>query len=831
MNSIALKSILLLAWLPSFHAVELVDELELGVKSPIKISTATLPKGLVADANLGLLRHRSLTGQVVHTAREGLRGLFETRAVRTPKGDLLLLFPEGNHYAAGEGKVNDLLAYRSSDNGKTWKGPSIALDIDYSQHGFIPLIPKGASRIYAFGTQAIPSEYSRDKGKFENTPIGFRWSDDDGHTWSDVSLIKPENDPNFLGMSVTRMCETDRGTWILGSHAADWSSKPLTTQQYLLRSVDKGKTWTLIPDKHPNGWFSPEYNRMDEGRPIALGKGEVFFMARTPAGSIWTSRSLDDGLTWEDPTASSLVHPDAPPMVYHLSDGKTLITLFHNRHFGTEYVGLNGKMDGMKDRSEIWIALSKDGGRSWSEPQFLFANATVPNPDKNGWFNHQVSYLDAVIDDGTIHIFCPHLWNRAVYLQIQESSLASLPTAAQLRTTGYDSVPVWNGWLGPERNGQVPGFAVPESWPQGLSEVWKVGAGTGYGTPIVVGDSVFQHGRIKGSEVVTCFDLATGKQLWQEGEPVAFKIGGGGDLHGKGPKSSPLYADGRIFTLSITGGLTARAAKDGKLLWQNDYRNEFKPNQPYWGVSTSPLVDGEQLVVHLGNDEEGALFAFDVETGNVAWRYGKDGTDYSSPTIVEIGGVRQIVEWNHEDVVGVESQTGKLLWSFHWPHRGNQQNTPTPIFHEGLIIVGGEKRGIRCLEPRLTDGRWEVSERWHQEEVSLNMSSTVVSDGYVFGLSEYKRGRLFCLDPKSGKVLWQTQGREGDHASFLSVPGHVLVLSENGGLKVIKANPAKYEELVTYQVDDGPTWAPPVLLSDGLLIKAKDKLIRWRFNQ
>ena len=233
-------------------------------------------------------------------------------------------------------------------------------------------------------------------------------------------------------MSVTRMCETDKGTWILGSHAADWSKKPLTTQQYLLRSTNQGKTWTLLPDKSPNGWFSPKFSRMDEGRPIALGNGEVYFMARTPTGRIWTSRSLDDGRTWEDPKASSLVHPDAPPMVYHLSDGKTLITLFHNRHLGTEYVGLTGQMDGMKDRGEIWVALSKDGGRHWSQPQFLFANATKANPSKNGWFNYQVSYLDAVIDKGTIHIFCPHLWNRAVYLTIQEEALASLPTAAQL---------------------------------------------------------------------------------------------------------------------------------------------------------------------------------------------------------------------------------------------------------------------------------------------------------------------------------------------------------------------------------------------------------------
>ena len=407
---------------------QLVGELSIGVKTPLKVRLAEPPRGLVADKQLGLLRHRVLKGKILHTAKKGLRGLFETRGVRTPKGDLLLMFPEGNHYAAGSGKVNDMIAYRSSDNGKTWEGPSVAFDIEYSQHGFIPLIPRASERIYAFGTQPIPNKYSREQGRHENTPIGFRWSDDDGHTWSDTTLIKPNNDPGFLGMSVTRMCETSTGAWILGSHAADWSKRPLITRQYILRSEDKGKTWMLLPGKRPNGWFSKKYSRMDEGRPIHLGNEEVYFMARTPTGRIWEARSMDDGKTWTDPEPSSLVHPDAPPMVFHLSDGKTLISFHHNRHINTQYTGLTGKMDGMRDRAEIWVSLSGDGGRSWSEPQFLFTNATQPNPAKNGWFNHNSSYMDAVIDDGTIHLFLPHLWNRALYMRLEEKDLAKLPT-------------------------------------------------------------------------------------------------------------------------------------------------------------------------------------------------------------------------------------------------------------------------------------------------------------------------------------------------------------------------------------------------------------------
>ena len=217
------------------------------------------PKSYHFDAELGLMLHKGISGEVIHRNYNG--GLYETRATITPEGDYLLLFPDGGHYGGaglrGKGKVNDMLAYRSSDKGVTWEGPAIAFDIDYNQHGFIPLIPKGSKRIYAFGTQPILQLYETDKGLNENAPIGYRYSDDDGYTWSEVRIIQPLNDPGFRGMSVMRMCETDAGTWILGSHEGDWTYKPLITRQYILRSEDQGKTWEVLPNARHGGSAPP----------------------------------------------------------------------------------------------------------------------------------------------------------------------------------------------------------------------------------------------------------------------------------------------------------------------------------------------------------------------------------------------------------------------------------------------------------------------------------------------------------------------------------------------------------------------------------------------
>ena len=205
------------------------------------VSVSQLPKGIVLRERLGIVASEHLDGKIVHRARDPEGGLYECRATIAPNGDFLLMFPDGGHYGGKAEKVNDMLAYRSADRGATWQGPTIAFDIDYNQHGFIPLTPRGTNRIYAFGTQPVWDDermngLKQANGLHENAPIGFRHSDDNGHTWSGLTLIDPANDPGFRGMSVMRMCETDAGTWLLGSHEADWSYKPLMTRQYVLRS-------------------------------------------------------------------------------------------------------------------------------------------------------------------------------------------------------------------------------------------------------------------------------------------------------------------------------------------------------------------------------------------------------------------------------------------------------------------------------------------------------------------------------------------------------------------------------------------------------------------
>ena len=397
------------------------------------VALAVPPGELIVREDLGLISAPSIDGSVVYRTQRGT--LFETRAIKTPGGDYLLMFPtnalsypEGRcHYGHADRKVNDLVVFRSKDKGATWQGPTRPLDIDYNLHGFVPLMPRAGNgipegRIYCFGTQPIWGRYTRERGLHENAPIGFRYSDDDGHAWSEVQLIRPLNDPDFTGMSVMRMCETEAGSWLLGAHEGDWSYRPLMTRQYILRSEDRGQSWELLPGTRHGGWYAGGFNRMDELRPIDLGGGEVYAMARTPEGHLWHLRSHDDGRTWSEPKSTPLVHPDAPPMLFKLSNGDLAL----------DYTGLSGEKEAlMGDRSEIWVAISRDGGRTWGEPRFVFANALAPEYDMP-FMNHQCSYIDAFVDEGVANLFVPHRWHQALHLRVPEAALHELPTAAEL---------------------------------------------------------------------------------------------------------------------------------------------------------------------------------------------------------------------------------------------------------------------------------------------------------------------------------------------------------------------------------------------------------------
>ncbi|WP_425397833.1 sialidase family protein [Aeoliella sp.] len=396
--------------------------------SGFDINLQSPPAGLRIDESVGLLVNQHAKVQKIHAWPRPRQKVDVPRGLVTPGGDWLVMFAAGrNQYGCSAElrhvKTNEMLSYRSADQGRTWQGPTRAWTCDHSSSFTVPFIPAGSNRIYVFGTEPIPSL----RENKEDGPIVYRYSDDDGHTWSAATRIRPVNLPDYTGISGMRMCQTRAGTWLLGTHkkqSFDFTSAngfTLREKQFVLRSTDEGQTWNM----HLTSPAAPpqEPPRRNEGRVIDLSDGRAMMLARVQ-GHLWQSFSADDGVTWSLPEPQKLVHPAAPPMIFHLSDGKTLIQLIHNRYGGKEHH--------QADRNELWVSLSMDDGTSWSEPGLLMANLVenVRRPN--------LSYTDMFTDEGQVHFVVPHLWEQVLHVSLPEQELFNLPKAGDLPKAAAD---------------------------------------------------------------------------------------------------------------------------------------------------------------------------------------------------------------------------------------------------------------------------------------------------------------------------------------------------------------------------------------------------------
>jgi outer membrane protein assembly factor BamB len=380
----------------------------------------------------------------------------------------------------------------------------------------------------------------------------------------------------------------------------------------------------------------------------------------------------------------------------------------------------------------------------------------------------------------------------------------------------------WSQWRGPNRDGTTRAFQAPASWPQTLTQAWTATVGVGHASPVIGGGRVFVHSRQDDREVVTAFDLATGRQAWTDAYDAPYRVNPAAAGHGPGPKSTPVVTEGTLYSLGISGILTAYDAVNGTVRW----RRRPVPDQPEFGTATSPLVDDTHVIVHVGGSEAGALTAFDARTGEPRWRWEGDAPAYASPVVATFGGVRQLVTQSRSHVVSVAAADGRLLWQipFTTPYA---QNAVTPLVLGDLLVFSGLSGGTTAVRPVREGPRWTVGTVWRNDDVSLYMSSPVAAGGAIFGLSHRNRGQFFALDAGTGRTLWTTRGREADNASLIDVGGTLLALTTNAELIVLRPSTVAFEEIRRYDVAPSPTWAHPALDGRRIVVKDQDSVVAW----
>jgi outer membrane protein assembly factor BamB len=357
-----------------------------------------------------------------------------------------------------------------------------------------------------------------------------------------------------------------------------------------------------------------------------------------------------------------------------------------------------------------------------------------------------------------------------------------------------------------------------------LKEEWKVTVGVGHASPVVAGAKIYIFARQGEEETLLCLDAATGKEIWRSSQPISYQMNPAAMGHGKGPKSTPVVNNGSVFTLGISGVLSAHDARTGKVKWRHEFSKQYPNTSPLYGTAMSPMVDNGLLIAHVGGQDKGALTAFDAETGAVKWTNDMDGPAYASPILVTLAGVRQVVTFMQKDFVGVDAASGKLLWKL--PAKSEYDtNSVTAISYKDMLIFSREEQGLFAI--RLAKQRGEIvpQEIWSNRENIVYLSTPVMHGSTLFGFSVLKKGQFFALDADTGKTLWQGPGRMGDNAAILNVGGSVfLALTNEGNLIVLPVNAKEFAPSVQYTVANSPTWAHPVVIGNRILIKDESTL-------
>lgn len=386
----------------------------------------------------------------------------------------------------------------------------------------------------------------------------------------------------------------------------------------------------------------------------------------------------------------------------------------------------------------------------------------------------------------------------------------------------------WNQWRGPNRDGIARDFTAPAKWtPQSLAKKWTITVGEGHSSPVVVGDQAYVFARENEQEVMRCISMGDGKIIWQQAYAAPYEMNPAARGHGKGPKATPAVVDGRVFALGINGQVSGYDAKTGAVLWRKDFASQFKSTTPLYGAAMSPLVDGSNVIVHVGGHDRGALMALDVSTGAVKWQWDADGPAYTSPIIATIGGTRQLITQSQDHCVGLTPADGRVRWKvpFTTPY---DQNIVTPVVAGNLVIFGGIQKPTFALEA----GGTAATPAWEVREITMYMSSPVLDGTTLYGVSDKQRGMLFSLDARTGAVLWKGEGRLGANASLTDIGPALLVLSEPGELTVQqKAGAGALKEIARFKVADSPVWASPAVSGDRILIKDKTTLMLYRLGR
>jgi len=374
--------------------------------------------------------------------------------------------------------------------------------------------------------------------------------------------------------------------------------------------------------------------------------------------------------------------------------------------------------------------------------------------------------------------------------------------------------PYWTSYRGPNSEGIYKEQPISTNWPkEGPSVVWRKLIGDGHSSFSIAKGLAFTIEQQDENEVIAAFSVKTGEIKWKYEYPAKFEEYFGGI----GPRSTPTWNNDRLFVLGAKGHLNCLDANSGKVLWQKNIVEENESEVPYWGVSTSPFIYKESVILSPGGQDDNAIIALDVKSGKVIWRKHNGNQVYSTPTLFNILDKEQLIVALEGEILSINPNNGELHWSHKWKILVNNHNIsqPAQLNNDTLLISAGYGTGAEAFQIIRDGTKIKTKTLWTSKLLKTKFSSAVYWDGFIYGLNE---NRLVCLNAKDGTLKWR--GKKYGYGKIVAASGHLIILGDSGDLALVEMNPNTFSEKIEFKaLEGGRTWNYPALANGLLFIR------------
>jgi outer membrane protein assembly factor BamB len=388
-------------------------------------------------------------------------------------------------------------------------------------------------------------------------------------------------------------------------------------------------------------------------------------------------------------------------------------------------------------------------------------------------------------------------------------ALLFLCTAVVGQTTGE-----WPQWRGANRDGISKETGLLKQWPEGGPPlVWKAsGAGRGYSSFSISKGRLYTMGLRGDREFIIAFDIANGKEVWATTHGGAFR-----NDRGDGPRGTPTLDGERLYALGGNGDLSSLDLRTGKVVWTMNVLSKFGGSNIKWGISESPLVIGDKVLVNAGGPGA-SIVALKKTDGALIWKSQSDEAGYSSAIPVEVGGTTQVIFFTGSRAVGLDLRDGRLLWEYSRPSN-NVANVATPVARGNRVFISSDYGTGGGVVEIKADGK--AQEVYFNKDMRNHHATSILIGDHLYGFSS---AILTAMRFDTGEVAWRD--RSVGKGSLTYADGHLYAFSENGIVGLVEANPTAYNEKGRFKIQQGslPTWTHPVVAGGRLYLRDQDTI-------